>query len=92
VARNRVIEQMRNGMVVVDAETRIMSLNRMAEGLLGIDRAKLIGRKAVQVFAAYPDLLELSSLCLLRRLRSSWTALVAIESTSLHWLIGADSD
>jgi PAS domain S-box-containing protein len=59
VARNRATEQMRDGILVLDAETRIADLNRTAQKLLGVTRAKVIGRKAAQVLAAYPDLLNL---------------------------------
>lgn len=59
VARNRATEQMRDGMIVVDTETRIVDLNRAAQEWIGVPRSKVIGRKAVQVFAAYPDLLDL---------------------------------
>ena len=50
VARNRAIEQMRDGMLVLDAETRIADLNRAAQELIGVARSKVIGRKAAQVF------------------------------------------
>ena len=59
VARNRATEQMRDGMIVVDRENRIVDLNRAAQGLIGVTRSKVIGRRAVEVFAAYPDLLDL---------------------------------
>jgi PAS domain S-box-containing protein len=59
VARNRATEQMRDGMLVFDAEARIADLNRAAQDLIGANRSKVIGRKASEVFAAYPDLLDL---------------------------------
>jgi PAS domain S-box-containing protein len=59
VARNRSIEQMRDGMLVLDVEARIADLNRAAQELIGVARSKVIGRKAAQVLSAYPDLLEL---------------------------------
>jgi PAS domain S-box-containing protein len=58
VARNSVIEQMHEGMLVLDAETRIMDLNRAAAELLGVAKAKVIGREITQVLGAYPDLLK----------------------------------
>jgi len=54
VARNRVIEQMRDGMLVLDAQTRIADLNGAAQELLCIARSKVIGREITQVLGAYP--------------------------------------
>ncbi len=59
VARTHAIEQMRDGMVVLDAETRIVDLNRVAQELLGVAGSKVIGRDAAQVLLAHPKLLEL---------------------------------
>ena len=59
VARNSAIEQMRGGMLVLDAVHRIMDLNRAAKELLGVARSKVIGSKVTQVLGAYPDLVEL---------------------------------
>jgi len=59
VARNRVVEQMRDGMLVLDAKTRIEDLNEAAQQLLGIARLKVIGREITQVLGAYPNLVEL---------------------------------
>ena len=59
VARNRVIEQMRDGMLVLDAKTRIEDLNGAAQEMLGVARSKVIGREAAQVLLAYPKVLEL---------------------------------
>jgi PAS domain S-box-containing protein len=58
VARNRVIEQMRDGMLVLDAQTRIVDLNGAAQELLGVARSKVIGRKITQALGSYPNLLE----------------------------------
>jgi len=59
VARTHAIEQMHDGMLVLDAETRIVDVNRVAQELLGVARSKVIGRDAAQVFLAHPKLLEL---------------------------------
>ena len=58
VARNRVIEQMRDGMLVIDTQARIADLNQAAQKLLGI-KPKIIGSEAAQVLRAHPKLLEL---------------------------------
>jgi len=59
VARNRVIEQMREGMLVLDAQTRIADLNGAAQKLLGVARSKVIGHEITQVLGGYPNLVEL---------------------------------
>jgi PAS domain S-box-containing protein len=58
VARNRMIEQMRDGMLVLDAQNRIADLNGAAQELLGVARAKAIGREIKQVLGGYPKLVE----------------------------------
>lgn len=59
VARNRAIEQMRDGILVLDAKTRIVDLNGAAQKMLGLTRSKVTGCQAAQVLVAYPDLLKL---------------------------------
>jgi PAS domain S-box-containing protein len=59
VARNRAIEQMRDGMLVLDAENRIADLNRAAQALIGASGPKVIGRSAREVMGEHTDLLEL---------------------------------
>jgi PAS domain S-box-containing protein len=59
VARNLVIEQMRDGMLVLDAQTRIADLNGAAQELLGVARSKVIGQEITQVLGANPNLVEL---------------------------------
>ena len=59
VARNRAIEQMRDGMLVLDAETRISDINEAAQKLLCVTRSKVIGCDIVQALRAFPDLLKL---------------------------------
>ena len=59
VARNRVIDQMRDGMLVLDAQARIADLNGAAQELLGVARSKVVGREITQVLGAYPNLVEL---------------------------------
>ena len=59
VARNHAIEQMREGMLVLDAETRISDINEAAQKLLCVTRSKVIGCDIVQALRAFPDLLKL---------------------------------
>jgi PAS domain S-box-containing protein len=59
VARNRAMEQMRDGLLVLDAENRIADLNGAAQALFGANRSEVIGRKTSELLGAYPDLHEL---------------------------------
>jgi PAS domain S-box-containing protein len=49
VSRRTVIEQMREGMMVLDVRQRIVDLNRATETILGLSAAQLRGRPAEQV-------------------------------------------
>jgi PAS domain S-box-containing protein len=60
VGRIRAIEQMRDGMLVLDAENRIADLNGAAQALIGAAKSEVIGRKAQEELSAHPDLLELA--------------------------------
>jgi PAS domain S-box-containing protein len=57
-AYRTIVEQMRDGMLVLDAEDRIADLNSAALELLGAVRSQVIGQAAGQVLAALPDLAE----------------------------------
>jgi len=56
VARGTVIEQMREGMLVLDTQRRVVDLNPAAEKILGVPAARARGRKAIEILPAYPDL------------------------------------
>jgi len=79
VARNRVIEQMRDGMLVLDAETRISDINEAAQKLLCVTRSKVIGCDIVQALRAFPDLLKLV------RDPSAMDGEVSIGDTNPRW-------
>jgi PAS domain S-box-containing protein len=57
VARDMVIEQMPDGIVVLDAQNRVVDVNEKAQKLFGIFRSKVIGGRVEEVFHAHPDLL-----------------------------------
>ncbi len=59
VARSTVIEQMREGMMVLDKQERIVDLNPAAEQILGV-AAEARGRNAVDVLPGLPDLSTLN--------------------------------
>ena len=59
VARNTIIEQMVQGMVVVDREGRIADVNAAAQSILGIERSRAVGAKVDSVLGKHPDLLAI---------------------------------
>lgn len=59
VARNLIIEQMADAMIVLDAGNRIADLNRAAETLLGAVRSRAVGRHVAEALPSRPDLLAL---------------------------------
>jgi PAS domain S-box-containing protein len=56
VARETVIEQMREGMLVLDNQQRIVDLNSSAEKILGLPAARVKGQPVAQVLPACSDL------------------------------------
>jgi PAS domain S-box-containing protein len=59
VARETVLERMVDGMLVLDARSRLMDLNPAAVRLLGIPRAKALGRQTADILAVHPGLSEI---------------------------------
>jgi PAS domain S-box-containing protein len=58
VARDTVIESMNDGVIVIDAQNRVVDLNPAARRLLGPMPAGIIGQPAAQVFDAQPTLVQ----------------------------------
>ncbi|MBI5652893.1 MAG: PAS domain S-box protein [Chloroflexi bacterium] len=56
MARRTVIEQMREGMIVLDTQWNIVDLNVAAEKILGASAARIKGRALSQIVAAAPEL------------------------------------
>ena len=56
VARNTVIENMQDGLVVIDVENRMADLNPAAERLLGLTGREAIGEPVSDGLAEWPDL------------------------------------
>jgi PAS domain S-box-containing protein len=59
VARDAVIESMSDGVLVLDAENRIVDINPVAEGIINPTASEIIGQPAEQVLSQWPDLIEL---------------------------------
>ncbi len=58
VARDQVIESMSDGVIVLDKHDRIVDINPAARQAIDQPHNDLIGQKAHEVFAAWPDLIE----------------------------------
>lgn len=58
VAREVVIESMRDAAIVLDAQDRVVDLNPMARIIVNCKAAQAVGRPFAQVFSAWPELLE----------------------------------
>ena len=58
IAREVVMENMRDGVVVLDIENRIVDLNPAAEQLLGIPFGKVVGKGITEPLSVFPELLK----------------------------------
>lgn len=56
IARDALVEQMSDGLVVLDAQDRVVDLNPAAHSLLGLSQGVPIGQRAADLFAPWPDL------------------------------------
>lgn len=58
VARDRVVENLNDGVIVLDEQNRIVDSNPAAQAILGPEGKEMIGKQARLVFSAYGDLFE----------------------------------
>jgi PAS domain S-box-containing protein len=58
VAREAVIENMRDAVIILDARTRLVDLNRAALQLIGHTAREIIGQPAQRVLADWPELMH----------------------------------
>ena len=58
VAREAVIESMSDAVIVLDEQNRIVDLNPAAQRLAARTASRAVGRPFIQVFAAWPELVE----------------------------------
>jgi PAS domain S-box-containing protein len=56
VARSKLVENMRDGWIVLDEAGRFVDLNQNAQTIIGLDSNKLIGHKASLIFTGNPVL------------------------------------
>jgi len=80
VARDAVIENMSDGVLVLDAQNRVVDLNPAVCRLIGWTKDKAVGQRAGVVFARWPDLLA--------RYQDATTARteIAIDGPAPQWL------
>lgn len=60
VARDMVLERMRDAMIVLDIENRIADINVPARALFNMSRPRMVGKQIADVMHAHPDLLSLA--------------------------------
>ena len=58
VARDIVVDKMRDGMIVLDTKGNIVDINPAVERALGLTTSQVIGKKLRDVFYAWPSLLD----------------------------------
>lgn len=56
IAYETIIENMADGLIVLDASHRLVDLNPSAARMLGLDRDRALGRPAREILALWPDL------------------------------------
>jgi PAS domain S-box-containing protein len=58
VARDAIVESMADGVIVLDAQNRIVDLNPAAQQIIGHRASEAIGQLAAQALSDWPDLVE----------------------------------
>jgi len=58
VARDAVVEGMRDAVIVLDTQNRIVDLNLAAQQIIGLVAAEAIGQPVAQILSGRPDLVE----------------------------------
>lgn len=86
IARDFVIQNMNDGIVVMDPEHRILDLNSAAAQLAGVQQHRVIGRNADQVISWWPRLSVTGSLQ-----DQGLPATIAIEKNSVRRMIHVKS-
>ncbi len=56
IARRTVVEDMREGMIVLDTKNRVVDINPAAQNVVGFNSSEAIGKTDTQIFLGFPDL------------------------------------
>ncbi len=80
IARDTVFENMRDAVIVLDVQGRVVDLNPAIQRLIGRKLSQVIGQRADRVFANWPDLVE--KYRDVKEARSEMT--VQVEETRYH--------
>ena len=87
VARDTVIDGMDDGLMVLDAQNRIVDLNPAAETILSCHVSWAIGSPAAEVFGFWPDLMTLCRDAAVTRVESS----LGTGEARRHYILRASS-
>ncbi len=58
IARDLIVDEMKDGMIVLDAQNRIVDINLSAERMIRLSAAQVIGKPAREALSAWPELIE----------------------------------
>ncbi len=58
VARHAVMEDLSDGIIVLDSRNRVVDLNPAAEEMIGVSAGEAIGQRGMHVLAAWPQLVD----------------------------------
>lgn len=58
IARDLVVDEMKDGMIVLDTQDRIVDINPAAERLIRLSASDVVGQPAREALSAWPELLE----------------------------------
>jgi diguanylate cyclase (GGDEF)-like protein len=56
IARHVLIESMSDGVIVIDAQNRLVDINPAAEGVIGLSRKSRIGEPVPRLFSTWPEI------------------------------------
>ena len=85
VGRDRVVEAMSDGVVIVGSDRRVRDLNPTAERLFGVDRETTVGRSLATVIPAVSDLSSAARTTTTDvTLESGRTVSISVEETTDH--------
>jgi diguanylate cyclase (GGDEF)-like protein/PAS domain S-box-containing protein len=80
VARETLVEQMADGVLVLDAENRIIDLNSAARQLFGFKSERMLGQKIESMLTDCPELTNLM------KQTGSMEKVITIQSPELHYI------